>query len=141
MGCEVSLLRIDIAHFTCGKCGHRCTAPESVNAFGHEMEILEKIPIKVETDLVKGKVKTGMSQADRAKKKADLEKKHTGNSISIQMEGGHEVVRMARSNAKVAEQDSTALEDSTHVVLACPNCNATLYEWKAYKERVFMGPD
>ena len=114
-------MRIDIAYFTCGNCGHRSTPPDAINAFGNEMEVYEKIPLKKENDKL-------VSALDKNKKKSDVEKKFKGNKVEIKTEGSEDVVRIERSQAKVATQDATELTEAKHVVLSCPECDEILYE-------------
>lgn len=118
-------MRIDIAFFTCPTCGHRSTPPEAVNAFANQMEIIEKVPLKVEKQ---GDLDVAISVMDKAKTKSDLEKKFKTNTVTIKTEGIEDVARLARSYCKVASQDKTELSESKHVTLACPNCDTLLYE-------------
>ncbi len=141
-----SIRSIDIASFTCGKCGHRSTPPEAINAMPNQMDVyamIEPQEIIKESAAVGGVSSAPITvplpppiitlDVDSANQKAnriklDLEKKMPSNSISVITAGnGTRVVRIARSYAK-ATFDKTVLEESDHIVLNCPNCNQLLYE-------------
>lgn len=89
------------------------------------MEIIEKVPLKVEKQ---GDLDVAVSVMDKARTKSDLEKKFKTNTVTIKTEGIEDVVRLTRSYCKVASQDKTELAESKHVTLACPNCDTLLYE-------------
>lgn len=103
---------INYAYFECKGCGHRCTAPEAINAIPHEMERYGIL----------------RPDADVPKVREDIARKHRGNRIII--DSGQ--VRMERSYANVAFQSATILEESDHITLACPECAEILYDvsWK-----------
>ena len=122
---------IDIAKFTCPNCSHISTPPEAINAIPHQME---KYEVAIANDLEE-KLKDVKEQA---KMIADLKKKHNGNDFSIDCTMDNpdrklkdkKVIRVQRSYSKVALQSGTVLEESDHIILACPQCNTTLYEVK-----------
>lgn len=128
-------LRIDLASFTCSNCGHRSTAPDAVNAFAGQME--ERAAAELSPSLPRGETTI---DADTESKIADLKQRYKGNDFVVETRMkpdpddktksviDKKIVRFVRSYANVKEQSGSALEDSDHIVLACPQCGAQLYE-------------
>jgi hypothetical protein len=129
--------RIDIARFECGTCGHWSTPPEAINAFPEQMEDYSAIEATILPDPETTEIF-----------KETLEEQHKGNAFAIHQkrkegipsegeldlapelepESYIKVIKVNRSYCKVAVQSHTNLEESNHIVLACPNCDTTLYE-------------
>lgn len=116
---------IDIAVLECTKCGHRSTPPDAINALPHVMETYEVLPAeKLENETTK---------------LATLTSEHEGNMFSVETIyaidpkdetkwiADKKIIKCTRSYA-VAIFDKTTLEDSNHITLSCPQCNALLYE-------------
>lgn len=119
---------INIAHFTCVRCGHRSTTPEAINAIAHQMDTYAVLPA------------TGLpNQVAEQARIATLQAKHKGNAFTIETRSKPhptipsqqvpdiKTIRIARSYAK-AEHDATELAESNHITLKCPQCDAVLYE-------------
>lgn len=134
--------QIDLACIECVKCGHRSTAPEAINSYGHQMEIyaVEEIKREEKEQLVDGKLTKIIVEVDSTledqQKKQQIEGEHPGNVITARKEGDKKVWRFARSYCK-AEFDKTSLEESDNIILKCPQCDQELYraKWVTAEQR------
>lgn len=118
--------RVDIASITCSGCGHISTAPDAINGIPNQMENYGDID--------------GIHVPDKETEeilRQTLEEQHRGNVFNLlavrattTRHSADISINVVRSYCEVAYQSSTALEESSHIILSCPQCHAQLYEVK-----------